>query len=109
MNQADTLNIEAAFSFSELNKNVAGISEKKIFRFEKNQANRPFVKPINNYLKTPEEMDAEFSLEMNANKSILKEHIDIFDTYGRIIKNTDILIYSYSTDDTHSGFMEENY
>lgn len=108
MNQAGTLNREASFSFSELKQNVA-IFEKTIFGVEKNHANLALVQPINNYLKTPEEMDAEFSLEMNINKSILKEHRDIFDTYGRVIKNKDKNIYAYSPDDTRSGYMEENY
>ena len=106
MNQSETLIAETTFSFSELKKTVTGAIEKQIFRFEKNRAD--LVKTINNYLKTPEEMDAEFFLEMNANKLMKKEYTGIFDTYDRII-NKDGNTNTYGPDDTPSGFMEENY
>lgn len=106
MNQSETLIAETTFSFSELKKNVTGAIEKQIFRFEKHRTD--LVKTINNYLKTPEEMDAEFSLEMNANKLMMKEYTGIFDTYDTII-NTDGNTNTYGPDDTPSGFMEENY
>ena len=107
MNQSETLIAETTFSFSELKKNVAGVIENKTFRFEKTRTDS--VKTINNYLKTPEEMDAEFCLEMNMNKLMTKEYAGIFDTYGRVIKNKDGNTNTYSSDDTPSGFMEENY
>ncbi len=107
MNQSEPLIAETTFSFSELKKNVTDTIEKKIFRFEKNCTN--LAKNINNYLKTPEEMDAEFSLEMNMNKLMSKEYTDVYDTYGRMIQSKDGNTNTYSPDDTHSGFMEENY
>lgn len=108
MNQSETLIAETTFSFSDLKKNVTGAIEKQIFRFEKNRTD--LVKTINNYLKTPEEMDAEFCLEMNMNKLMMKEYTGIFDTYDRmIIKNMDGDTNTYGPDDTPSGFMEENY
>lgn len=107
MNQSETLIAETTFSFSELKKNVTGVIEKQIFRLEKNRTD--LVKTINNYLKTPEEMDAEFFLEMNTNKLMIKEYAGIFDTYARIIKNKDGNTNTYGPDDTPSGFMEENY
>jgi hypothetical protein len=107
MNQSETLIAETTFSFSELKKNVTGVIENKTFRFERTRTDS--VKTINNYLKTPEEMDAEFCLEMNMNKLMMKEYAGIFDTYGRIIKNKDGNTNTYSPDDTPSGFMEENY
>lgn len=107
MNQSETLIAETAFSFSELKKNVTGSIENKTFRFERTRTDS--VKTINNYLKTPEEMDAEFCLEINTNKLMIKEYANMFDTYGRIMKNKDGNTNSYSPDDTPSGFMEENY
>jgi hypothetical protein len=109
MNQTETLKKETTFSFSELRKKVVELSEKKIIGFEKKLGDLPIVKTINNYLKTPEEMDADFFLEMNATKLMFKEHPGTFDTYGRVIKNKDGNTNTYSPDDTHSGFMEENY
>ena len=107
MNQSETLIAETTFSFSDLKKNVTGVIEKQIFRFEKSRTE--LVKTINNYLKTPEEMDAEFFLEMNMNKLTTKEYTGIYDTYDRIIKNKDRNTNTYGPDDTPSGFMEENY
>ena len=54
-------------------------------------------------------MDAEFSLEMNMNKLMSKKYTDVYDTYGRMIQSKDGNTNTYSPDDTHSGFMEENY
>ena len=107
MNQSETLIAETTISFSEIKKNTTGIVEGKMFRFERTRTDS--VKMINNYLKTPEEMDAEFCLEMNTNKLVMKEYTGVSDTYGRILKNKDGNSNTYSPDDTHSGFMEENY
>jgi len=107
MNQSETLIAETAISFSEFKKNTTTVVENKTFRFERTRTDT--VKMINNYLKSPEEMDAEFCLEMNTNKLMIKEYTGIFDTYGTINKNKDGNINTYSPDDTHSGFMEENY
>jgi len=107
MNQSETLIAETAFPFSELKKNVTGVIENKTLRFERNRTGS--VKTINNYLKTPEEMDAEFCLEMNTNKLMIKEYSGLFDTYGRLMKNKDGNTNMYSSNDTPSGFMEENY
>src|SRR6185503_14644665 len=72
MNQSETLIAETTFSFSELKKNRTGFIENKTFRFERTRTDT--VKMINNYLKSPEEMDAEFCLEMNTNKLMIKEY-----------------------------------
>jgi len=109
MNQTGTLKRKSTFSFSELRKKVMGLSEKKIFGFEKSSTNLSLEQTINNYLKTPEEMDAEFSLEMNTGKLMIQEHTDLFDTYGRLVEYKDDTSNTYSPDGTPSGFMEENY
>jgi len=109
MNQTETVERETTFSFSELRKKSVDLSEKKIFGFEKTRSNLSLEQTINNYLKTPEEMEAEFTLEMNTSKLMIKEYTDIFDTYGRLAQNKDGHTNTYSPDDTSSGFMEENY
>ena len=101
--------METTFSFSELRKKVVDLSEKKIFGFEKTHSNLSLEQTINNYLKTSAEMDAEFSLEMNTGKLMIKEHTDSFDTYGRLVEYKDGNSNTYSPDNTPSGFMEENY
>jgi hypothetical protein len=109
MNQSEILITETTFCFSELKKNVTDNIEKKISGFEKKLADMPIVKTINNFLKTPEEMDEEFSSEMNTGKSMIKEYTGIFDTYGRLVDYKDGNSNTYSPDSTPSGFMEENY
>jgi len=61
----------------------------------------------NNYLKTPEEIDAELSREMNMRNDVFAEQKIILDSYGRIFKNRSD--NAYSSDNNPSGFMEENY
>jgi len=65
------------------------------------------ISSINNYLKTPEEIEAELCLEMNNRTAAFAEHKDIMDSYGRIFKNRSD--NAYSPDNNPSGFMEENY
>ena len=102
MNQTDTLHYKMPFSFAEIKKTVVNNTPYKMRVFDKNLGTT-----INNYLKTPEEIDAEFTLEMNTSKTMFVEHDDHFDTYGRLINNSNA--NAYSSDYTHSGFMEENY
>lgn len=109
MNQAETLERKSRFSFSELRKKVAGLREKKIFGFEKTSTNLSLEQTINNYLKTPAEMDAEFSLEMNTGKLLIQEQTDFPDTYGRLVEYKADTNNSYNPDSTPSGYMEENY
>ncbi|MGZ5219290.1 MAG: hypothetical protein ACXWWD_09570 [Chitinophagaceae bacterium] len=109
MEQTGTLKMETTFSFSELRKKVVDISEKKVFGFEKTRANLSLEQTINDYLKSPAEMDAEFSLAMHTGKLMIREHSDIFDTYGRLVEFRDGKNNTYCSDNTPSGFMEENY
>jgi hypothetical protein len=109
MNQTETLERKSPFSFSELRKKVARLREKKIFGFEKTSTNLSLEQTINNYLKTPAEMDAEFSLEMNTGKLMVQEHTDFPDTHGRLVEYKADTNNTYNPDNTPSGFMEENY
>lgn len=102
MNNTETLQVEMPFSIAE-NKpfDLTDIGDKNI-RLEKSP-----VTSINNYLKSPEEIDAELCLEMNNRKTAFAEHKDLMDSYGRIFKNRSD--NAYSPDNNPSGFMEENY
>lgn len=109
MNQSGTVKRKSRFTFSELRKKVVALSEKKIFGFEKTNPDLSVEQTINNYLKTPAEMDAEFSLEMNTGKLMVQEHTDLPDTYGKLVEYKDDTSNTYDPDSTPSGFMEENY
>lgn len=102
MNQTDILYFEIPLSHQESNKPVVSGSLGKMIRFEKDLGST-----INNHLKTPEEIDAEFTLEMTNSKNGYTNHKDHLDSYGRIIYN--INNNKYNPDYNHSGFMEENY
>ena len=102
MNQTDTLHYEMPFSFAEFKKKVINSTPHKLMRFDKSLGTS-----INNYLKSPEEIDAEFTLEMNNSKTMFVEHDDHLETYGRLINNSSS--NAYYPDYSHSGYMEENY
>ena len=102
MNNTETLQVEMPFSFAEIKPFAVSTTQDKNTRPERRSVNS-----INNYLKTPEEIDAELCLEMNNRKDALAEHKDLIDSFGRIFKNRSD--NAYSPDNNPSGFMEENY
>jgi hypothetical protein len=102
MNNTETSQMDMLVSFGEINPFAITTTQQKNTRLEK-----ATVKAINNYLKTPEEIDAELCLEMNSKKAAFAEHKDIMESYGRIFKNRSD--NAYSPDYNPSGFMEENY
>lgn len=102
MNKAETMQVEMPFSFAEIKPFGVTATQDKNLRLEKTTADS-----INNYLKTPEEIDTELSLEMNNRKTVFAEQKDLMDSYGRIFKNRSD--NAYSSDNNPSGFMEENY
>ncbi len=102
MNNTETLQVEMPFSFAEISQFAVTTVQDKNIRLEKKS-----ISAINNYLKTPEEIDAELCLEMNSKKAALAEHRDPMDSYGRIFKNRSD--NAYIPDNNPSGFMEENY
>jgi hypothetical protein len=107
MRPPEALIAETIRSFSGLTKSTTEVIERRPYRFEKSLSYT--AKTINNYLKTPEEMDAEFCLEMNTKRMMNKEYTSMYNTYRRMIENEDGNTNTYSPDDTPSGFMEENY
>jgi hypothetical protein len=106
MNQREDLyQPENTLTLSPSDRLSLSVSDESLFRFA--ETPRPTVMEINNYLKTPEEMEAEFCFVINTRKAPYYEVDDSFDTYGRIRKKTDGYINMPNLD--LSGFMEENY
>ena len=102
MNNTETIQMEMPVSFAEISTFAVTSTQDKNIRLEK----KP-IAPINNYLKTPEEIEAELCFEMNNKKAAFAKRNDLMDSYGRIFKNRSD--NAYSSDNNPSGFMEENY
>jgi hypothetical protein len=108
MNTTESLFMEMPFSAVEINKVLVSGDEDKNITPDKGRTH-PINNylSINNYLKTPEEIDAELSSEMNSPRETLAEHKFLMEIYGRIFKNRSD--NAYNPDNNPSGFMEENY
>ncbi|MEP7376556.1 MAG: hypothetical protein ABI675_24375 [Chitinophagaceae bacterium] len=102
MNTVESLYMEMPFTVEEFKQTAVDKSKDKNSYHEKdgNLA-------INNYLKTPEEIDAELSSSINTRTETFAEHPFLMDSYGKIFKNRSD--NAYSPDNSPSGFMEENY
>jgi hypothetical protein len=98
------MNLESQFNLS-ISENLS-LSNGHLFRFEKNSSQSS---EINNYLKTPEEMEAEFCFVINTRKAAFEEKDDSLDSYNRLKLKTDGYMNIHRLEETFSGFMEENY
>jgi hypothetical protein len=76
MNTAESLYMEMTFPVEEIKQMVVNTNKDKNSHHEKGGIS------INNYLKTPEEIDAELSSEMNSRKETFAEHKFLMDSYG---------------------------
>jgi hypothetical protein len=65
--------------------------------------------PINNYLKTKDEIDTEFRFIASSQKIELKEKETSSASYGRIVKMAEAYSYLHSIDHALSAPLEENY
>ena len=102
--------VENSFSFSLTENLSISVSEEHLFRFGGDNGNRATMEqPVNNYLKSPEEIEAEFCFVINSRKAAYQELEDSFDTYGRLKMKTDGYMNIHNLDEALSGFMEENY
>jgi len=102
MNTTESLLMEMPFSATETEKILVNDRAGKNIT-QKNER----IHSINNYLKTPEEIDTELRREMNNRRGMMSEHKFLIDTYERVFKNRSD--NAYSPDSNPSGFMEENY
>lgn len=102
MNTAETyFSMESPLRFS-INENLS-ISDGRVFNFGKNED------AVNNYLKTPEEMEAEFCFVINTRRARYQERDSMMDLAGNSNFKTDGYMNTSNLDETFSGFMEENY
>ena len=110
MHQTETLHaVKDPISLSGIEK--ISFTEEIMFTAEmlRNSPTRTMEQSVNNYLKTPEEMEAEFCFVINSRRAAYYETNDSYDTYGRLIKKTDGYMNIHNLDEALSGFMEENY
>ena len=63
--------------------------------------------PVNNFLKTLKEIEAEFYFVFNSIKTVINEIPDSFDTFGRMMKKTEANMNVAGIE--LSEYMEENY
>lgn len=66
--------VEKKFSFTGMKNSLMNFVNTQIFRFEKKNIEEKMREPVNNHFKTPEQMEADFSMEMNPVYSIQKEY-----------------------------------
>jgi len=122
----ETLLLDSPESFN--NENIKGADSEDLYlreelipekNFKETGAEQPpkkdssFIErmelPVNNFLKTLKEIEAEFYFVLNSIKHVINEIPDSLDTFGRIMKNTETHINLNSTSMELSGYMEENY
>jgi|GEM_PF-3654557 len=104
MNAGETYtNLESPLNLS-ISDNLS-LSNGRLFKFEQAK----FGSETNNYLKSPEEMEAEFCYVINTRRATYEELGDGFETYGGLKMKTDGNMNIHRLDETFSGFMEENY
>ena len=97
--------------FSVSGRERVPFTEDTVFRVEmpRNSSMTAMEQPVNNYLKTPEEMEAEFCFVINSRKAAFYEMNERYDATGRSNKTTDGYMNIHNLDEALSGFMEENY
>jgi hypothetical protein len=107
MNQANPTIAKNRFEQTSMTGHLQRSFEKHPARFKLSdfQGDRA----VNNYLKSPEEIEAEFCLEMNNSKSSYSTFSGRGEKFVSIISYQDGQMNTYSPDIDPSGFMEENY
>ena len=65
--------------------------------------------PVNNFLKTFKEIEAEFHYVFSSIKTAITEIPDNLDSFGRMMKKTETSFYLNTHGLEISGQMEENY
>ena len=91
-------------SLSEVKESVAGLVH-TLDRID-GKMKRQLVSPVNNYLKTPEEIEAELSCQVNFEGITLAAGPN---TRIKIIEHKDGYINIHDPESINQGFMEENY
>ena len=106
MTQTQNIDVsEKVFPFSSIENLSVILKEDITTRSKKNNEVRMEL-PVNNYLKTPEEIEMEFKYGINPRKLNLRK-----ESLARVtsITTTDGYLNIHNLDEALSGFMEENY
>jgi hypothetical protein len=110
MNEVKTSKVESMFSLSEIKNSAVSFIKESLIQIEKILPFKGITdrEPVDNYLKSPEEIEAEFSFVMNTRRTDFDGRNDRFESYGRTINNTDGYLNIMNSDQS-TEFMEENY
>lgn len=93
-------------SLSEIKETVVTFVNTQWNRLERNVEKR-VLNPINNYLKTPEEIEAEFSHQVNFQRVAIAA--ELTGSLVQLIEHKDGYINIHDPEVMKQGFMEENY
>ena len=96
MNRTETLEMERSYSITEYKYPIIPGARRKSI------SDKVAGNPVNNHLKTPEEIEADFILETSAAREY-----DTVDKRDVLFKNRNH--NTENSDTLCSGFMEENY
>lgn len=107
MNQANPTIANTRFEQASMSGHLHRGFEKYPARFK--LADFQGDRAVNNYLKSPEEIEAEFCLEMNNSKLSYSNFSGRGEHFISMISYQDGQMNTYSPDIDPSGFMEENY
>lgn len=93
-------------SLSEIKDTVVTFVHTQWSRLERNVEKR-VLNPINNYLKTPEEMEAEFSHQVNFHQVVMATELS--SSFAYLTEHKDGYTNIHDPELIKQGFMEENY
>jgi hypothetical protein len=100
------LEVEKGFSLSGLKDSVVGFVHTQLNRLER-KVEKNVLNPVNNYLKTPEEIEADLSLQVNFQGVVLAVEMEQY--FIRTTAHKDGYINIHDPEVMNQGFMEENY
>ncbi|MBC7948440.1 MAG: hypothetical protein H7Y42_11205 [Chitinophagaceae bacterium] len=105
---------ENLFSYSNGHGLSSTVTNENLFRHDSSVIRSRSIhalmeQPVNNYLKSQEEIEAEFCFVINSRKTAYNDNHERSNTYAQLLRNTDGYINFHNLDETLSGYMEENY
>jgi hypothetical protein len=98
------------FPFSRI-ENKSAVTEETVYRNTKNsnEAALPMEMPVNNYLKTPAEIEREFHQATDVSIGNIQKIKSNSDNSVPPFIGNQTFIIMHNADEILSGFMEENY
>lgn len=108
---AENLHSEKKFSLTGMKNTVMNFVANQLFRFDRKHIAAKMQEPVNNYLKTPEEIEQDFSIETCTPYNLFKEKTaeEIYLLTIQHSENKDGYLNIPDSVNINSGFMEENY